>query len=105
MHKRLCSIHYVIVMVLESSKYGIFRLAEKLQTILRLTKTHAMNLAKFVFSYKLCQGILQRLEGERVVYCANRIPLFLRNIIFLCEELVALAEGVRAGVEDDDFTT
>lgn len=91
-------------MVLESSRWETFRLAEKLQTILRLTKTHAVNLAKFVFSYKLCQGILQRLEGGRVVYCANRIPLFLRNITFLCEELVALAEGARAMVKDDDFT-
>ncbi|VDP14177.1 unnamed protein product [Heligmosomoides polygyrus] len=45
--------------------FGEGTLAEKLQTILRLTKTHAMNLAKFVFSYKLCQGILQRLEGHR----------------------------------------
>ncbi|VDP11018.1 unnamed protein product [Heligmosomoides polygyrus] len=50
--------------------FGEGTLAEKLQTILRLTKTHAVNLAKFVFSYKLCQGILQRLEDFPV------FPLF-----------------------------
>ncbi|CAD6192822.1 unnamed protein product [Caenorhabditis auriculariae] len=38
---------------------------EKLLTIYRLTKTHAINLAKFVFSYKFLQGLLGKMEGGR----------------------------------------
>ncbi|CAJ0959316.1 unnamed protein product, partial [Mesorhabditis belari] len=37
---------------------------QKFQTILRLTKTHATNLAKFVFSYKLIKGGLEKFTGK-----------------------------------------
>ncbi|CAJ0563566.1 unnamed protein product, partial [Mesorhabditis spiculigera] len=38
---------------------------QKLQTILRLTRTHATNLAKFVCSYKLCTGFLEQFSGKK----------------------------------------
>ncbi|KAK6011535.1 hypothetical protein OSTOST_23373, partial [Ostertagia ostertagi] len=44
--------------------FGEGTFVEKLQTISRLTRIHAMNLAKFVFSYKLIRGILQKMEGR-----------------------------------------
>ncbi|VDL78743.1 unnamed protein product [Nippostrongylus brasiliensis] len=44
--------------------FGEGTFVEKLLTILRLTRMHATNLAKFVFSYKFLQGLLQKLEGR-----------------------------------------
>ncbi|CAB3406383.1 unnamed protein product [Caenorhabditis bovis] len=45
--------------------FGEGTLAQKLQTIFRLTRMHATNLAKFVFSYKLLEGTLGKIEGVR----------------------------------------
>ncbi|CAI5448036.1 unnamed protein product [Caenorhabditis angaria] len=45
--------------------FGEGTLIQKLLTIIRLTKTHAVNLAKFVFSYKLLHGFLAKLEGRQ----------------------------------------
>uniref|UniRef100_A0A1I7XK20 Peroxisomal membrane protein 4 n=1 Tax=Heterorhabditis bacteriophora TaxID=37862 RepID=A0A1I7XK20_HETBA len=45
--------------------FGEGTFIEKIQTILRLTKTHALNLAKFVFSYKLILGLLEKFQGRK----------------------------------------
>jgi len=41
------------------------RLFDKLRLILRLTYTHARNLATFVFGYKLLCGCMQKIQGRR----------------------------------------
>ena len=46
-------------------KHILFRIIEKLKTILKLTRIHAINLGKFVFSYKLLRGILGKIEGNQ----------------------------------------
>ncbi|TMS37933.1 hypothetical protein L596_004766 [Steinernema carpocapsae] len=40
---------------------GLF--LEKLKTVFKLTRMHATNLAKFVFSYKLVHGLLAKLQN------------------------------------------
>lgn len=46
---------------------SICRFIQKLRTIFKLTKTHAINLAKFVFGYKLVKGILEKSAGQAKV--------------------------------------
>jgi len=41
------------------------RLLDKLLSILRLTYTHARNLATFVFCYKLLCGCMEKIQGRR----------------------------------------
>ncbi|CAI2349909.1 unnamed protein product [Caenorhabditis sp. 36 PRJEB53466] len=53
---------HALVMVFLFGEGTIF---QKLLTIFRLTKTHALNLAKFVFSYKFLQGGLAELGGKK----------------------------------------
>uniref|UniRef100_A0A914WG01 Peroxisomal membrane protein 4 n=1 Tax=Plectus sambesii TaxID=2011161 RepID=A0A914WG01_9BILA len=45
--------------------FGSGTVWKKLLTILKLTRTHAVNLAKFVFSYKLIHGGLGAIEGRK----------------------------------------
>ncbi|GMS95239.1 hypothetical protein PENTCL1PPCAC_17414 [Pristionchus entomophagus] len=43
--------------------FGEGTIIQKLRTIFKLTKTHAINLAKFVFGYKLVKGMLEKAAG------------------------------------------
>ncbi|CAD5226687.1 unnamed protein product [Bursaphelenchus xylophilus] len=45
--------------------FGKGPLLSRLKTILTLTKTHAFNLGRFVFGYKLLLALLRKLEGDK----------------------------------------
>ncbi|KAK6751799.1 hypothetical protein RB195_003303 [Necator americanus] len=45
--------------------FGQGTLLEKILTILRLTRIHAMNLAKFAFSFRLVKEFLMRIDGTK----------------------------------------
>ena len=86
----------------------------KLFTIVRLTRLHAMNLAKFVFGYKLTNGYLQRfVSGRRrqwhalltaglvgyVVFGENNSVNMQINLYLLSRVLVGLARtAVNSGM-------
>ncbi|VDM58531.1 unnamed protein product [Angiostrongylus costaricensis] len=57
---RIRAPHALVTVVL----FGEGTATEKIRTILQLTRIHAMNLAKFAFSYKLLHGFLRRIEGK-----------------------------------------
>ncbi|KIH51164.1 hypothetical protein ANCDUO_18752, partial [Ancylostoma duodenale] len=45
--------------------FGSEPLLQKILTILRLTKTHAMNLAKFSFCFRLLKELIMRIDGTK----------------------------------------
>lgn len=45
--------------------FGSGTLIQKLMVVLKLTRMHATNLAKFVFSYKLLTGIMEKVQHSR----------------------------------------
>ncbi|CAD5219005.1 unnamed protein product [Bursaphelenchus okinawaensis] len=45
--------------------FGRGSIVARLKTVLKLTKTHAWNLGRFVFGYKLLLAVLKKLEGEK----------------------------------------
>uniref|UniRef100_A0A914EI78 Peroxisomal membrane protein 4 n=1 Tax=Acrobeloides nanus TaxID=290746 RepID=A0A914EI78_9BILA len=44
--------------------FGSGSFLQKIRSILTLTKTHAFNLGRFVFAYKLMLGLMEKLAGE-----------------------------------------
>uniref|UniRef100_A0A914RBC7 Bestrophin homolog n=1 Tax=Parascaris equorum TaxID=6256 RepID=A0A914RBC7_PAREQ len=53
-----------------------FRFVDKVRIILRLTRIHATNLAKFTFCYKLIMGLIQQVN----LYLLSRILVGLARL-------------------------
>lgn len=64
------------------SKIYSFRILQKLLTIFRLTKTHALNLGKFVFSYKFLQGALSEIDGKKKEWHSFAAALVMGYYVF-----------------------
>lgn len=52
--------------------FGKGPILQRLKTIITLTKTHAFNLGRFVFGYKVLVALLRKMEGKE-----NQIHSFL----------------------------
>ncbi|CAI4232000.1 unnamed protein product [Auanema sp. JU1783] len=62
--------------------FGDGTVLQKLLTIFQLTKTHAFNLARFVFSYKLLHGFLTKLEGQQKEWHAFAAASVMGYLVF-----------------------
>ncbi|XGW26766.1 hypothetical protein V3C99_007394 [Haemonchus contortus] len=62
--------------------FGEGTFLERLQTIFRLTRIHAMNLAKFTFSYKLITAALQKMQGRAQEWHAFAAAFIMGYFVF-----------------------
>uniref|UniRef100_A0A914ZNV5 Peroxisomal membrane protein 4 n=1 Tax=Parascaris univalens TaxID=6257 RepID=A0A914ZNV5_PARUN len=103
---RIRAPHALVVVFL----FGSGTFVDKVRIILRLTRIHATNLAKFTFCYKLIMGLIQQVKGYRrewhsffvafivgyLVFGDNNSVNMQVNLYLLSRILVGLA---RLGVE------
>uniref|UniRef100_F1KYG5 Peroxisomal membrane protein 4 n=1 Tax=Ascaris suum TaxID=6253 RepID=F1KYG5_ASCSU len=62
--------------------FGNGTFVDKVRTILRLTRTHATNLAKFTFCYKLVMGLMQRMKGYRREWHSFLVAFIVGYLVF-----------------------